>query len=271
MNCANCKIKLHASITSGICKKCKEDRSICITSSNIKKIFLLTKEEIETIKKCGNMYLISDVEAACEKILVGARKLEYDNRANIRKQKCQNVVPVYANCSRCNAQCCPTPTNLCNDCVTAVQIICICCGNNFLATERERNHIYGWLDGLAKCKPCIDISNSLMYGNNLQMLGLSLDNNNKISITYEIQEIGHDGYCSDPGPEEVTDEYTETNEYHMLTTINNNVIDSYLANPANPSLINYYCRTSGCSSGGSGYCHINSKYIMKDINIVKIE
>ncbi|AYV77094.1 MAG: hypothetical protein Barrevirus12_3 [Barrevirus sp.] len=174
---------------------------------------------------------------------------------------------IYTNCITCGAICCPNPTGHCNDCISAVSLLCMCCGNNFLATRRQLTHINGFLGGFYKCKTCEEISHSLTTGHNLS--AIPTDPNRKISITYHVKEIEHEGYCSDPGEEIVTDEYDNTVEYPLLTTITENDIATYINNPHIPfSPINYYTQTSGCSTGGSGYCGINSEYKMIDIKIV---
>ena len=169
---------------------------------------------------------------------------------------------IYINCVRCGVICCPNPANQCNDCVTAMPVSCICCGNNFLATIKEMDHMYHCIGGYTKCKTCKEISCALTTGNNLAIV--TIDPNKKIRITYDVEQIGYDGDGSEPDEEEFTDDHEEqTFEYPILTTITESVITEYMNNQNIAfSPINYYTQPSGYSIG------VRYGYTMKDIKIV---
>jgi hypothetical protein len=168
------------------------------------------------------------------------------------------IINMYANCVRCGELCCPNPNNLCNECTLSASIQCICCGNNFFATQRQINHIYGWLGGFFKCKTCQDISAALTSGYNLGIV--TVDPNRKITVTYEISGNSCEGGCSEESDEEY--DYEEEQKYPILTTINDNDVVAYINNPHVAfSPINYYTVPSLS-------IHMHCKYTIKNIKIV---
>lgn len=165
---------------------------------------------------------------------------------------------MYVNCVRCGDICCPNPTNLCNECITSVSIQCICCGNNFFATQRQINHIYGWLGGLFKCNTCQEISVALTTGKNLGIV--TVDQNRKITITYDITADSCEGGCSEESDDDEYN-YEENQTYRILTTINDNDVATYINNPFIAfSPINYYTLPSLSH-------HQHCKYTIKDVKI----
>ena len=165
---------------------------------------------------------------------------------------------MYMNCVRCGVICCPNPTNQCNDCISGVSIQCICCGNNFFATQRQINHIEGWLGGFFKCKSCQDISAALTNNYNLGML--TIDPNRKITVTYDISDDSCD--CSEGDDVDEDYNYEEELTYPILTTINDNDVANYINNPNIAfSPINYYTLPSLS-------IHMHCKYTIKNVKII---
>ncbi len=92
----------------------------------------------------------------------------------------------------------------------------------------------------------------------------------RLRVTYDVDEVDHDGYCSDPG-EETHTKRQETRVLHVLKQFKSDdfdLTDGRLKKKGHEAL-RYYELSPALH--GNGYCHLQTEYTITDVRLVEAD
>ena len=144
----------------------------------------------------------------------------------------------------------PEHTGKCKSCWNKRSISCICCSARYV------DYVWNTRDKYHRCPSCMEIHQLLMNGKIDPSL---ITPGFKLSITWEVTEKTHSGYCSDHSDEEEEIE-THTEEYPLLTTLYGSM------DPSNDPSIAFYWKDSFVHES---YCDCGIDHTITDVKIVK--